>query len=118
MTRTNMCHCVIAQRYPSVFHSDHDKFKTGSVSKNSIEKRGHLRVVVFPLPSRLQILFITSLGKESHMIENVDVGVEFGKYVGERIEIGVEIGVHVGLIHRAFQSACATKLVANLDVKG
>ena len=32
------------------------------------EKRGHFRVVVYALASRLEILFITSFGEESHVV--------------------------------------------------
>ena len=71
-------------------------------------------MVVFALASRLEILFITSFGEESHVVEDVYVSVEFRENVCEGVEAGVEISVDVSFLHRTLEGASATKLVANL----
>lgn len=70
-------------------------------------------MVVFALASRLEILFITSFGEESHVVEDVYVSVEFRENVCEGVEAGVEISVDVSFLHRTLEGASATKLVAN-----
>ena len=69
---------------------------------------------ILSLASGLQILFITSFGEKSHVVEDVDAGVELREDVGERVEVGVEIGVDVRLLHRALQRARPAKLVTHL----
>ena len=69
---------------------------------------------IFSLASGLQILFVTSFGEKSHVVEDVDAGVELREDVSERVEVGVEIGIDVCLLHRALQSARTTKFVTHL----